>query len=163
MAGKRIKKEELNEAIDMYSEYFKDISSTYDELLSKSKKYLETTEKNIDDLAAMPMGTRGAQHYLTEHMENAAALISQCQSLADSKYKIKKSLLEYAIKDISNANDGQTTDYTATIAEIVKKEKARLEKQDKMIEEIINAENSNDKNLDDEIERILADSASQSE
>ena len=152
--AKRIKKEELDAAIEMYNGYFEHINATYDDLLKKSQKYLNTTEKKIDALAEMAMGTRGAEHYLTEHMENAASLISQCQSLVDSQYKIKKSVIEYAIKDVSNANEGQTTDYTAVIAEVVKQEKEKLAKQNQIVQEILDADQDD---LDAEIERILAD------
>ena len=148
MARKRIKKEELNEALEMYADYFTEISQTYDELLAKSKKLLDTSEKEVDKLSQMPQGTRGAQHYLSEHLENASSLISQCQSINDSKFKIKKSLIEYAIRDVSGANDGDNIDYTAAIADIVKKEKEKIEKTEKAILQI-------EENLDDEIDRLL--------
>ena len=152
MAKKKITQDELNEAMSIYSTYFTEISNTYDELLQKSKKYLETTEQKIDSLAEMPMGTKGAQHYLSEHLENAASLISQCQSLNDSKYKIKKSILEYAIKDISGANDGNAEDYTAIIADLVKKEKEKAIKKEEQISHLLN-----ETEIDEEIERILAE------
>ena len=148
MAKKRINKEELDEALEMYAEYFTEISATYDELLAKSKKLLATSEKEVDKLSQMPQGTRGAQHYLSEHLENASSLISQCQSINESKFKIKKSLIEYAIKDVSGSADGDSVDYTAAIAEMVKKEKENNEKREAIINQI-------EEDLDAEIDRVL--------
>lgn len=152
MPKNKITKEELTEAMEVYSEYFTEIASTYDDLLIKSKKYLETTENKINSLASMPMGTKGAQHYLSEHLENAASLISQCQSLNDSKYKVKKSILEYAIKDLSGNNDGETENYTEAIAKLVKQEKEKAIKKEEKISQLLNEDE-----IDDEIERILAE------
>lgn len=152
MPKNKITKEELTEAMEVYSEYFTEIASTYDDLLIKSKKYLETTEDKINSLAGMPMGTKGAQHYLSEHLENAASLISQCQSLNDSKYKVKKSILEYAIKDLSGNNDGETENYTEAIAKLVKQEKEKAIKKEEKISQLLNEDE-----IDDEIERILAE------
>lgn len=152
MAKKKISKEELDQVVNMYSEYFTEINQEYDDLLKKSKKYLETAENKIDELSAMGMTVRGSQHYLSEHLENASSLISQCQGLADSKYKIKKTVLEYAIRDINASSDDNGVDYTAAIAEIVKKEKAKMEAVSKQVDTILSAEE-----LDDEIDRILSE------
>lgn len=148
--GKKIDKDKLNELVSIYNEYFKDVADTYDSLLSKSQEYLRTSDKNIQELSNLPIGTKGVQHYLNEHLENASSLISQCQSLTDSKYKMKKSILDYAIKDMGGDSE-EGEDYLSTINELIAAEKEKQKEQASNIQNILDNKNE----LDAEIERIL--------
>ena len=148
--AKKLNKEELDEAVQLYADYFTDINDKYNTLLNQTENYLNIAGSKINELNDLPMGTRGAQHYLTEHLDKAASLISQCQSLNDSRYKIKKTIIDYAVRDLAGSDDGISEDYTAAIAKLVKQEKEKLEKHDEDIQTILN-----ETNLDDEIDRIL--------
>lgn len=152
--AKKINKEDLDNSVKLYGQYFSEIMQEYEDLYNKSKKYLETSEQNIDTLSKLPIGTKGAQHYLNEHLTNASSLISQCQSLADSKYRVKKSIVDYALKDLSGDDDENEQGLLEAMNSVIEEERKKQIAKDKAITKLL----EDNEDIDAKIDEILKSS-----
>lgn len=152
--GKKINKDDLDNTVKLYGQYFAEIMQEYDELYTKSKKYLATSEENIDTLSKLSLTTKGAQHYLNEHLANASSLISQCQSLADSKYRVKKSIVDYALKDLSGEDDGNEQGLLEAMNVVIEEERKKQIAKDKAITKLL----EDNEDIDAKIDEILKSS-----
>ena len=98
---------------------FSDILENYEELLNKTKKYLSTIDKKIDDLITLGgdnprQQIRGLDHNLANYMENAGNLISQASSIVDKILKVKKDIINYKL-DAAKEDNGAENDFRATL------------------------------------------------
>ena len=150
----KIKREDLDKAIELYEDKFSGILEEYEELSKKSNSYLEIMDKKISELASYDVTTRGTQRHLAEHMANAVSLISHCQSIADSKFKLKKQIVDYAVKDLSVDDEEKSeADMTKLVGELIEEQKKAQEKLEHKFEKIA----SNTSSIDDEIAKILSE------
>ena len=62
----KIKREDLNKAIEVYEDKFSGILEEYEELSKKSNTYLEIMDKKISELASYDVTTRGTQQHLAD-------------------------------------------------------------------------------------------------
>ncbi len=150
----KIKREDLDKAIELYEDKFSGILEEYEELSKKSNSYLEIMDKKISELASYDVTTRGTQQHLAEHMANAVSLISHCQSIADSKFKLKKQIVDYAVRDLSGDDEEKSeADMTKIVGDLIEAQKKTQEKLENKFEKIV----SNTSTIDDEIAKILSE------
>jgi hypothetical protein len=136
------------ETLKQYEDYFKDDLELLDKEFKKSLNYAEKIDKEIDKFNNL-VDTKGAQHYLIEHVKNAIALQSQRQSILKDKFSIKKILLDYSIK--SENADSESN-------------KSLFDELNKLIKEGVNSRTKvaeapvlQIKNIDEEIDKIVVD------
>lgn len=151
-----IKKSDLDAALATYEDKFSEILNEYEELSKKSNNYLQIMDKKIGELASYEVTTRGTQQHLAEHMANAVSLISHCQSIADSKFKLKKQLIDYAVKDLSGTDEDKAeADMTKLVTQLIEAEEKNSAKLSDKLEKLANSAN-----IDEEIDKILAEQES---
>ena len=81
-------------------------------------------------------------------------MISHCQSIADSKFKLKKQIVDYAVKDLSVDDEEKSeADMTKLVGELIEEQKKAQEKLEHKFEKIA----SNTSSIDDEIAKILSE------
>ena len=150
----KIKREGLDKANELYEDKFSVILEEYEELSKKSNSYLEIMDKKISELASYDVTTRGTQQHLAEHMANAVSLISHCQSIADSKFKLKKQIVDYAVKDLSVDDEEKSeADMTKLVGELIEEQKKAQEKLEHKFEKIA----SNTSSIEKKIKKILSE------
>jgi len=143
------KLDKIKPSIEEYADYFKEVSDVFDECLTKTRKMAENTEKKIEDLSSFSVTTKGTQMQLAEHTANEIGLLNQMQSLAESKFKLKKQILDLAIKE-NSGEDEDTQNLASAISELVKAQKEEAAKHEQVVEKMLT-----DAEIDDEIDRIL--------
>jgi len=143
------KTEQIKESLEDYADYFKEINEIYDECLKKTKKMAASTEQKIDDLSQYSVTTKGTQMQLAEHTANEIGLLNQMQSLAESKYKLKKQILDYAMKDVSG-DDEEEASMAKELSDFIKAEKEKALKHQEAIDTLLSEDG-----LDEEIDKIL--------
>ena len=107
-----------------FERYFSDIMEALDAEFKKSNEYSMKIDAEIAKFDNM-MASKGGQHYLVSHMENAIALQSQRQSLIKDKFNIKKAVLDYAMKNQEDENAGKNL--FDELSRIIKMDKQRIE------------------------------------
>jgi hypothetical protein len=128
-----------------FENYFADILEELEKEFTKSDQY----SKKVDDAISMfeeSGASKGAQHYLIEHIKNAISLQSQRQSLIKDKFGIKKAILDYAMKRTEDETSGK--ELFEEIERLVKMDKEKIKATDTV---------ENDESLDDRIDEILDD------
>lgn len=144
------KMDEIKDSIASYTEYYKDVIDLVDNCLAKANKIADNTEKKIDELSQYPVTTKGTQMQLAEHTANEKELIGQIKQLADTKFKIKKEILDLAINEAPDDNNGE--DMVSAIADLVSAQMKKTKEQ----EENLNSLLLEDTDLDSEIDEILS-------
>ena len=144
------KMDEIKDSIASYTEYYKDVIDLVDNCLAKANKIADNTEKKIDELSQYPVTTKGTQMQLAEHTANEKELIGQIKQLADTKFKIKKEILDLAINEAPDDNNGE--DMVSAIADLVSAQMKKTKDQ----EENLNSLLLEDTDLDSEIDEILS-------
>lgn len=136
-----------------YEEYFSDIISELEEEFKKSNEYSKKIDSEISKFdGALPQ--KGTQYFLIEHLKNAIALQSQRQSIIKDKFSIKKSVLDYVMKDKTDDEKGKTL--FEELSKIVKNDKEQLAKIGQAIDSTIQKQNQEE--LDSKIDEILDNS-----
>lgn len=131
-----------------YREYFKEDLEAVEEELRKSKGYSQIIDDEINKLSAPSLGSnKGSQHYLIEHIKNAVELQTQRQSLRRDRFNIKKTIIEYEIKELKE-NKSESSE----AQELIDKLNQLLENDKKQKTE---KPNYNENDLDDEIDKLL--------
>lgn len=131
-----------------YREYFKEDLEAVEEELIKSKGYSQIIDDEINKLSAPSLGSnKGSQHYLIEHIKNAVELQTQRQSLRRDRFNIKKTIIEYEIKELKE-NKSESSE----AQELIDKLNQLLENDKKQKTE---KPNYNENDLDDEIDKLL--------
>ena len=138
-----------NEKLKKYREYFADDIAAIENEIKKSEVYSAIIESEIKRFQSTQNGVpmKGGQHYLIEHVKNAVALQSQKQSLLKDKVALKKIVMDYSEK---SANDESM--------DSIQKELVRYTQNLKRIEnkvEVFTGTDSDNENLDNEIERRI--------
>lgn len=144
------KMDEIKDSIESYAEYYKDVMDLVDNCLEKANKIAANTEKKIDELSQYSVTTKGTQMQLAEHTANEKELIGQIKQLADTKFKIKKEILDLAIKEVPDDNSGE--DMVSAIADLVSAQMKKAKEQ----EDNLNSLLLEDTDLDSEIDNILS-------
>ena len=135
---------------------FSDILENYEELLNKTKKYLSTIDKKIDDLITLGgdnprQQIRGLDHNLANYMENAGNLISQASSIVDKILKVKKDIINYKL-DAAKEDNGAENDFRETL-ELLKQQFNEMYKKGNNIPSIRDdSDDDFDKQLNERLE-----------
>lgn len=136
---------------------FSDILENYEELLTKTKKYLSTIDKKIDDLITLGgdnprQQIRGLDHNLANYMENAGNLISQASSIVDKILKVKKDIINYKL-DAAKEDNGAENDFRETL-ESLKEQFNEMYRKGKNIPSVRDESDDDfDKQLDERLEK----------
>jgi hypothetical protein len=139
-------KNNKNENIKQYEEYFADILIELEREFAKTEAYSKKTDDELQKFEGM-ISSKGGQHYLVEHIKNAINLQSQRQSIIKDKFNIKKAILDYAMKsDLSEMEGKSLFDEISRIVEIekerIKRENSLTDKEseemDDLIDELLN-------------------------
>ena len=139
---------------------FSDILENYEELLNKTKKYLSTIDKKIDDLITLGgdnprQQIRGLDHNLANYMENAGNLISQASSIVDKILKVKKDIINYKL-DAAIEDNGAENDFRETL-ELLKQQFNEMYKKGKSIPSIRDdSDDDFDKQLNERLENTTS-------
>lgn len=139
---------------------FSDILENYEELLNKTKKYLSTIDKKIDDLITLGgdnprQQIRGLDHNLANYMENAGNLISQASSIVDKILKVKKDIINYKL-DAAKEDNGAENDFRETL-ELLKQQFNEMYKKGKNIPSIRDdSDDDFDKQLNERLENTTS-------
>lgn len=127
--------------------YFKEILEEIEKEYAKTDHYEKVIEDEIKKFTEY-VSSKGGQHYLIQHIQNAISLRSQKQSLIKDKFAVKKAILDYSIK--TTVDDASSTNIFAEIAKLIEKEK----QEDKQPE----TKKSAPENVDSKIDEILENS-----
>lgn len=136
---------------------FSDILENYEELLNKTKKYLSTIDKKIDDLITLGgdnprQQIRGLDHNLASYMENAGNLISQASSIVDKILKVKKDIINYKL-DAAQEGNGAENDFKEAL-ESLKQQFDEIYKKGKNIPSVKDdSDDDFDKQLNERLEK----------
>lgn len=133
------------ETLKRFEEYFKDDLAMLDKEFKKSLSYAAKIDNEINKFDGL-VGTKGAQHYLIEHIKNAIALQTQRQSILKDKFSIKKTLLDYSIKS-DNADSESNKSLFDSLNKLIK-EGINLRAQEKIPE-------AQSKDIDSKIDEIV--------
>lgn len=141
---------ELKNGIKQFEEYFEEDFKDLEKEYSKSKKYSEIIDTQIDELMNLIKegNARGAQHYLTEYISNVASLQSQRQSIIKDRVNMKLQILNMYKKqqDAQQNGDGEK------LAKLLEQFITNTPVQDE--ENKINIEQKSEEELDAELEEF---------
>lgn len=150
---------EENDKLKKYEDYFGNSMGDLEKELEKSTKYLNIIDKEIEKFSNITISSKGGEHYLIEHIQNAIALQTQRQSIIKDIFSIKKIIMDYTIKDSSGESDGNKLweQINKIIAESKEKDKKYedLRRRYDIITNSGNISKNNDAEIDAEIDKVL--------
>lgn len=134
---------------EQYEDYFKEVLDELEKEFKKSNDYSKTIDDQIDKFSSFA-GSKGGQHYLTEHLKNAISLQSQRQSIIKDKFSIKKAILDYTFK---NTDEVSEQNMFKELQKLIEGSKDKIERSNVSHQDLI--EKVENKELDSEIDEIL--------
>jgi hypothetical protein len=116
-----------------YEEYFKSDLDDIQKTIGDIDAYKKTIDGRIGIMTSA--GSRGGEHYLTEHIKNAIALQTMKETLLQDRFSIHKSIMDYAVKAAASDSDDNEATLIAIERQLYNRQLADIKSAQKIIGE----------------------------
>jgi hypothetical protein len=86
-----------------FEDYFKNDLDAINGTIADIDSYKTGIDSRIDMMRGS--GSRGGEHYLTDHYKNAIALETMKATLLEDRFQIHKTIMDYAVKATAGGGD----------------------------------------------------------